>query len=108
MQLSRPTNVASVVVHQAMGKALDRFNRAMSREQQLLQQQEEDEEQCLQQQQQGPGELSYEELTVGDRTQQHVMKPVQMVVSSCSFLRVCLSQLGIKHCLRPPFSTNIM
>lgn len=34
MQLSNPTNVASIVVHQALAKALDRFNAAMTMQQQ--------------------------------------------------------------------------
>jgi hypothetical protein len=34
LQLSSPTNVASIVVHQAMAKALDRFNAAMTMQQQ--------------------------------------------------------------------------
>jgi hypothetical protein len=78
VQLSAPTNVASLVIHQAVSKALDRFNLAMSKQQQDEQQQasvsspagrrrQQQQQQAGAEQQapEGPQDLTYEELKVG-------------------------------------------
>lgn len=72
LQLSSPTNVASIVVHQALGKALARFNQAISRDQQQQQLKQMAEPHAQQgrkpgaayQVADGAGELSYDELKV--------------------------------------------
>lgn len=72
LQLSSPTNVASIVVHQALGKALARFNQAMSRDQQQQQLKQVAKPHAQQgrklgaayQVADGAGELSYDELKV--------------------------------------------
>lgn len=40
LQLSSPTNIASIVMHQAMAKALGRFNKTIARQQQQQEEQE--------------------------------------------------------------------
>lgn len=68
LQLSTPTNVASIVVHQAMAKALGRFNAAYTAAVQPGQSQTDAAEQGRQQQPgaayQMPPELTYDELAV--------------------------------------------
>lgn len=62
LQLQTPTNVASIVVHQALAKSLDRFNTAMNARPAHLQQQQQPG--AAYQVQPGPSELTYDELTV--------------------------------------------
>ena len=77
LQLQTPTNVASIVVHQALAKSLDRHNTAMNARPAYLQQQQQQQQQqqaaapggrqqpgAAYQVQPGPSELTYDELTV--------------------------------------------
>lgn len=71
LQLQQPTNVASIVVHQALAKSLDRFNTAMSAQPaRLLQQQQATSPGGRQRPgaayevQDSPSELTYDELAV--------------------------------------------